>query len=504
VYERATLGRATGVLTVFLAAIAFVVVTPAAASAHTISGPRPTNFRTTLTAVTPRVPGLTVRVVDLGNKLELTNRTATDVVVLGYDGEPYLRIGPRGIYENLRSGATYLNRTRNATGTVPKIALGTDASTPPRWHRISGGRTARWHDHRIHWMPTSLPGAVRRAPGSFHTVKSRWTVVLHAGARPVIVTGRLDWVPGPSGLPWIPLVIALGAAGFAAGYRRRAGAAIAAIVALVGIDAAHAITAELARPGSPGARIVQFLGDNFVSVIVWIAAIATIRGLRRGRVDARYGVVLVGAMVALVSGVSDLAYLWKSQLPSIGPDVWARAEVAAEIGLGFGLAGGALLALRRSVPHLAARDAHDPRWIERLVGDLDDDALAVGCSRLVADEVIPLALADLAVRAAPLAAMFGSDALAFVVLAEDQIGTHVWSITAGLHGLRVQRGTPAPARAEIRTTFPVFLQLLSGARAVESARAAGRLDLDGDADLVAAVAPFLGPDAAATAPVATV
>src|SRR5258705_160225 len=78
-----------------------VVLMAVPASAHNASGPRPTNYLTTLGSISPRIPGVTVRVVELGNKLELTNRTDTDVVVLGYNRDPYLRVGPRGLYENL-------------------------------------------------------------------------------------------------------------------------------------------------------------------------------------------------------------------------------------------------------------------------------------------------------------------------------------------------------------------------------------------------------------------
>jgi hypothetical protein len=498
------LGRAGSVAAVMLAAMAIVVAQPVPASAHTVSGPKPTNYRTTLRSVTPRVPGISVRVVELGNKLELTNRTPTDVLVLGYDGEPYLRVGPHGVYTNLRSKATYLNRTRAGTTPVPDIALRATAQAAPRWRRISAGHTAIWHDHRIHWMGTAPPPAVQRDPGSFHRVKARWTVPLRYGDRPVAVVGRLDWVPGPGGWPWLPVVVVLGIAGFAAAFRKPRGTAIAAIVGMVGVDLVHSITAEVARAGTQLAKTVQFFGDNFVSVLVWIAAVLVIRGLRRGDVVARYGMVLIGAMVALVSGFSDLSSLWKSQLATVGPFVLARAEVAVELGLGIGVVVGALGALRRSSPQPPNREQRDPRWLERLVGDLDDEAVSVECTRMVADEVIPIALADLAVRAAPVAPVLSRGALTFVVLAEDQVGSHSWSIIAGTSGLRVRRGTPAPVLVELRTTFPAFLQLLAGSRTLAASVAAGRLEVIGDGAITAAVEPYLAPDAATTRPVATV
>jgi hypothetical protein len=477
--------------------VATVVMTSLPASAHNASGPRPTNYLSRIGSVTPAIPGVTIRLVELGNKLELTNRTGGDVTVLGYNGEPYLRVGPRGLYENLRSSATYINRTRAGSTPVPAIALGTGASTPPRWHRVSNSRTAIWHDHRVHWMGSSPPPEVQDNPGVVHTIDPRWTVAFRDGTRTVVVHGSLVWIPGPSGWPWVLFAAALFAVGFFVARRHGRGA-IAAILALVGIDMAHTIMAEVARAGTQLTKTVQYFGDNFVSVIVWVAAAITIWCLWRRRIEALYGMLLVGAMVALVSGVTDLSYLWKSQLPTVGPHLFARAAVATALGLGFGVAAGALYALLRTTPRAPARTAHDPRWLERLVAGLDDAELVVECARLDAAEVIPLALSDAAGRLAPIGPELGSDALVFVVLAQDEVGSHVWSITAaaiGSGGLRVQRGLPAPARAELRVTFPAFLSLLAGTLGVEAAISSGRLVTDGDPALLALVGPRLGPAA---------
>jgi len=92
------------------------------------------------------VRGIAVEVKDLGTKLQLTNHTGHDLIVLGYDREPYLRVGPRGVFENTRSPATYLNRTLIATAPPPRSA---DATAPPQWKRIGGGPSVLWHDHRL-------------------------------------------------------------------------------------------------------------------------------------------------------------------------------------------------------------------------------------------------------------------------------------------------------------------------------------------------------------------
>ena len=492
-----TVRRVAAAATLAFAIIVSTLVMGAApASAHTASGPRPTNYLTSLGSISPRIAGVTVRIVDLGNKIQVSNRTATDLVVLGYLGEPYLRVGPRGVYENLRSPATYQNRSRTITADVPLIARGTGPLTPPQWHRVSGSHTATWHDHRIHYMGTSPPPAVQRHPGVAHTIVPEWTVVFRYAAQTVEVHGRLSWVPGPGAGPWLALAFGLFALGIVVARVRRPPVTIAAIALLVGVDLVHTVSAEIARSGSQLAKTVQFFGDDFVSVIVWVVALFTIVGLVRRRVEALYGTVLVGVMIGLVSGLTDLSYLWKSQLPTVGPDAIARAEVAIAFGLGLGLAVGALLALRRSAPARPARPARDPHWVERLVAGLDDEQVARESARLDAGEVVPAALADAAHRLGPIADQLGADALVFVVLAQDQIGTHVWSITAaavGAHGLRVQQGRPAPARTEVRVTFPAFLCLLGGRLGVDEAMAAGRLDVEGDRAFLAAVEPMLAP-----------
>src|SRR5579859_832700 len=122
-----------------------VLVAAEPADAHGVAGIQPSNFATEVLAIVPVTRGLAVHAVDLGNKLELENHTGHDVIVVGYDAEPYLRVGPRGVFQNARSPAVYLNRTR--TGNVP-VPASADPHAPPRWQRLGGGTQVRWHDHR--------------------------------------------------------------------------------------------------------------------------------------------------------------------------------------------------------------------------------------------------------------------------------------------------------------------------------------------------------------------
>src|SRR5947209_10016612 len=102
----------------------WLVGTAAPAAAHSATGgPISTDWRSTLEAVTPAVTGVRVSVVDLSQRLELSNAGPTEVMVLGYHGEPYLRVGPAGVFENVRSPAHFLNRPGAAAGApVPSQA----------------------------------------------------------------------------------------------------------------------------------------------------------------------------------------------------------------------------------------------------------------------------------------------------------------------------------------------------------------------------------------------
>lgn len=136
--------------------VVVAVLGPAApAGAHTVTGVQPTNYRSEITAITPDTPELTVDLVDLGNRIRLSYHGTEDLVVVGYDGEPYLRLGPRGVFENRRSPAVALNRPNaSSTTMVPPAAVEPSA---PEWHRVSDGSAATWRDRRLAGKESNPP-----------------------------------------------------------------------------------------------------------------------------------------------------------------------------------------------------------------------------------------------------------------------------------------------------------------------------------------------------------
>jgi hypothetical protein len=337
-------------MAVVAAGFGLVVASAGPAAAHTVSGIGATNWVTRITSVQPVVPGLRMRVVELGNRLELSN-TGPEVIVLGYQGEPYLRVGPSGVWTNLNSAATYLNRTRQGNAPVP-AGLPTDASAAPRWEQISSGHLVRWHDHRIHWMGSALPPNVQRAPNQEH-VQFAWHVDLRQGATPVAVTGELRWVPGPSAWPWVgvALVIAVGCVALGRLPVSTAMAVLAvAVGALVVVDIVHAVGVAGAVVGGFGAQAGKFVAGSYYSFVGWILGVVAVPLLGRRNIDGLYAAVFMAASAFLFSGLLDLATLHRSQAPFAWGSGWDRVTVTIALGGGLGLGLGAVWALQRARP----------------------------------------------------------------------------------------------------------------------------------------------------------
>ena len=139
--------------------------------------------------------GITVQVLNRSDRLLLTNRSGRDVLIRGYEGEPYARVLADGtVQQNERSPAAALNEDRYAEVDVPSSA---DADAPPRWRTISGTGRFEWHDHRMHWMSRSRPPQVRD-PDARQRIFG-WSVPLTVDGRRGEIAGTLFWTPLPGG-----------------------------------------------------------------------------------------------------------------------------------------------------------------------------------------------------------------------------------------------------------------------------------------------------------------
>jgi hypothetical protein len=187
--------RALATLTALL-----LVLVPAAAG-HGGGGDR--GFTSTVTSVTPGVDGLTATVLEGDDRLRLRNDTGKTVVVLGYEGEPYLELRADGTFQNSRSPATYLNDDRYGKVDLPDSA---DPKAAPDWERVSPRPTFEWHDHRIHWMSETLPPKVAAAKDVPQHVFD-WKVPGTIGGEALTISGSLDYEPPPDqSFPMVLLV----------------------------------------------------------------------------------------------------------------------------------------------------------------------------------------------------------------------------------------------------------------------------------------------------------
>jgi hypothetical protein len=161
------------------------VAAPASADAHIRSGVVAVDYGASVSPLRPPLrSAVTVRIYRSDRALGVTVSGRHTVVVLGYLGEPFLRISPSGVAVNEGSptsaGVGLLKATPRRTGT----AL--------HWRARSTRPSFVWHDARLRGLP---PGVER----------SRWRVpLLLDGARAELggEIWRVHRLPSGSGSSW--------------------------------------------------------------------------------------------------------------------------------------------------------------------------------------------------------------------------------------------------------------------------------------------------------------
>ena len=344
---------------VLLAALsaATVVGTAGPALAHGGGGSDSSNYRSVVRDVVPAETvaeeqaapvdsgAVTWSVLANDSLLEVRNATADELLVLGYQGEPYLRIGPEGVFENQNSPATYLSNDRFATTPVPESA---SPEAEPAWKQVSDEPVYAWHDHRIHWMAPTLPPQVK--VDATRPVKIQdWFVTYELAGEALAVRGTLTWEPPPAWWPWIvgPAVIA--AAAIVPAFRRRdeegkrgvalrAGAMVLGVVVVANVI--HGIDDIIAVPATLGQNLVATL-QTFVPIL--IAAWATWRA-RTASPGAAQALLIGAAAVVIGLGMTHVAIFSSSQVASRLPEWFSRVVVGAD----FALIGSTALAVLAS------------------------------------------------------------------------------------------------------------------------------------------------------------
>lgn len=301
------------------AVVGLLAFTAAPAMAHDSEDLPASDYASAVESIDPPAEGVTARVIEAGNRLELANRSAEEIVVLGYEGEPMLRVGRAGVFENRRSPSVFTSATRPLA--VPADA---SATAEPRWQRISTGAVVRWHDHRA-----DSNRAVK-------TDTTLWRIPLRQGDRSMTVTGSLRYVPGPNPLPWLggATVLLAGVAGAAVLRPRRWRALVAtALGATVLLDAIHGVGRFTASYGPLSNRLF----DLFFPLLGWSAAAVALRRLARRPNELPSLAGFAGLDLFLISGLGAGGALSNSQLAFSYTPTLARVAVTAALGVGGGL-----------------------------------------------------------------------------------------------------------------------------------------------------------------------
>ena len=336
--------------------VGLVLVPARPAAAHGAGGIEATNYEGSVGALTPGLDGVRLRVAAPGDRLELRN-DGPEVVVLGEAGEPYLRVGPDGAFENRASPAAARNRSRLHEPAASDGAAEA-ANAPPDWRKVGDGRVVGWHDHRLHRLGAHPPEVAAEpglrqvidpAPAAGGAPGPASRVTLQRGATTATAAVRLTWVPGPSPAPWFGLaaVSFLGVAALGLLHRWRAPIA-AAIAVLLAVDLLHAFAAAFATAGGLTSHLARVVIGDFYAVAGWVLAVAALRLLIRGRVDGLYAGVFAGLSIALFGGLLDLSVLSHSITLFTLPIEVARLWIALALGGGAGLVVACSLVIRRT------------------------------------------------------------------------------------------------------------------------------------------------------------
>ncbi|GAA1652137.1 Dyp-type peroxidase [Catellatospora bangladeshensis] len=470
-----SVARPVRLLLAVAAGLLLVLGPASAASAHEVGGVGATNFATTLSGLSPAVPGVALSVVENGSRLQLRNTTKTEVVVRGYSEEPYARIGPDGVWLNDSSPATYLNADRFGSTRVPADA---DPAAAPRWRKVSDEPVHRWHDHRTHWMLTTLPIAVAADPTAPHRI-SEWRVDLDHDGKVLTATGSLDWVPGPSPTPWYLLAALCALLVVGAVFTRWAHRLVAAALgALIAADVVHAAAVALVTKGNVAERLGAFLGEGMTALLLWPFGIAAAVLIARRATFLAFVGMGVGGLLASTMALDDAPVWWRSSAPSALSADLNRATVALIVGLGAGLLLAGPLLWRRFKPaprtRSAATTAPDAEGTDRVPpgGPAGD-----GDAAPAADQRIPVsAVGDDARAEAPVLLGARAAAAAAPTREEATVGRRGFAGTLAVGGVGVilgasggiaagggpDTGTPAdtepgePGRSSIGTARVAF------------------------------------------------
>lgn len=283
----------------------------------------PGNYESEVTRVDPQPVGVTLSVAGGDSFLEVAVDLGHEVLVPGYNGEPYVRIDPDGtVWVNEDSPTPYINEDRFGGVDIPSNA---DGKGDPRWTRVGSGGRYAWHDHRTHWMSTDRPPNVA---GDVRQVVFPWKLPMVIDGQDVSVEGQLEWLPSRS--PAVPLLIGVLALLPLAAWRRRPAVVALYIVLVAGLAIGVAVAQNAGTPAAARGLPVRV----FFPAVALASGIAGL-ALRSHEVRAAWA-QLIGSLSLLAWAFTALDTLSRPVLPSPLAPGAERIAVAAVLWAGLG------------------------------------------------------------------------------------------------------------------------------------------------------------------------
>jgi hypothetical protein len=277
------------------------------ASAHLRSGTVAVDYRASVSHPVTRAYAAQIYQSDHG--LSLALRPGHVVMVLGYLGEPVIRLDGAGLSVNAASP------TARAMHLVAR-AQAVDAPAP-RWRLQRGRHSVVWHDARVQGLPVGLAEGV-------------WRVPLVVDGRNAVMSGELHRYADPPLWLWLAaLACWLAAAALPlVGHRRDVVRPLAIALALIAAGAATVVALAFALDAyaSPGTWIVG------VDVIIFLAVGVGV--MRRGPRHLHVAAAIWVGLVSVALGLLDGAVVLHPIVLAVLPGTVMRLLVVTAIGAG--------------------------------------------------------------------------------------------------------------------------------------------------------------------------
>lgn len=137
-------------------------ITPA--SAHGVGGLEPSKTEAEVTSIEPKTTEFKAESIENGRRFEITRLGAKELIVLGIESEPYIRMNEEGVFLNKKSATRIINQSSSSTKSIDELkdefsVTSSDPDAKPSWYKVSSSDTYAFLDHRTHYMG-SVPEGV--------------------------------------------------------------------------------------------------------------------------------------------------------------------------------------------------------------------------------------------------------------------------------------------------------------------------------------------------------